>query len=198
MDQGFRRITAADAGQTDRKQGFAWQLASPQQFHGSGHSLARQQPARAWLGEALGEVTAGQDAQFARQALGRHQGPHHQQRLALGTQMIGLGAGEGFVGVHALARAISPQCAVSGWQAPTTDSAGGADNGAAGLDSGTPMPTLPILPGTTVVVNDPRSIYNGYKGFVQRISGSRAAVLFEGGNWDKLVTLPLATLLQEG
>ena len=60
------------------------------------------------------------------------------------------------------------------------------------------MTTLPILPGTTVVVvNDPRSIYNGYKGFVQRISGSRAAVLFEGGNWDKLVTLPLATLLQE-
>jgi hypothetical protein len=60
------------------------------------------------------------------------------------------------------------------------------------------MTSLPILPGTTVVVNDPRSIYNGYKGFVQRISGTRAAVLFEGGNWDKLVTLPLRTLLQEG
>ena len=60
------------------------------------------------------------------------------------------------------------------------------------------MTTPPILPGTTVVVNDPGSIYDGYKGFVQRISGSRAAVLFEGGNWDKLVTLPLRTLLQEG
>ena len=58
------------------------------------------------------------------------------------------------------------------------------------------MADLPILPGTTVVVNDPRSIYNGYRGFVQRISGTRAAVLFEGGNWDKLVTVPLTTLVQ--
>ena len=56
------------------------------------------------------------------------------------------------------------------------------------------MASQPILPGTTVVVRDPRSIYNGYRGFVQRISGRMAAVLFEGGNWDKLVTLPLATL----
>jgi hypothetical protein len=51
-----------------------------------------------------------------------------------------------------------------------------------------------ILPGTTVVVSDARSIYNGYRGFVQRISGDRAAVLFEGGNWDKLITVPLKTL----
>jgi len=58
------------------------------------------------------------------------------------------------------------------------------------------MADLPILPGSTVVVRDGRSIYNGYKGFVQRISGSRAAVLFEGGNWDKLITLPLSTLEQ--
>lgn len=56
------------------------------------------------------------------------------------------------------------------------------------------MADLPILPGSTVVVRDPRSIYNGYRGFVQRISGSRAAVLFEGGNWDKLVTMPLNLL----
>jgi hypothetical protein len=53
-----------------------------------------------------------------------------------------------------------------------------------------------ILPGTTVVVRDGRSIYNGYKGYVQRISGRMAAVLFEGGNWDKLVTVPLGTLEQ--
>jgi hypothetical protein len=58
------------------------------------------------------------------------------------------------------------------------------------------MAQLPILPGSTVIVRDSRSIYNGYTGFVQRISGTRAAVLFEGGNWDKLVTLPLATLQQ--
>ncbi len=37
-----------------------------------------------------------------------------------------------------------------------------------------------ILPGSSVRVQDPASIYNGYQGFVQRISGQRAAVLFEG------------------
>jgi hypothetical protein len=58
------------------------------------------------------------------------------------------------------------------------------------------MADLPILPGSTVVVRDDRSIYNGYRGFVQRISGQRAAVLFEGGNWDKLVTMPIKTLEQ--
>ena len=52
----------------------------------------------------------------------------------------------------------------------------------------------PILPGSTVKVNDLRSIYNGYTGFVQRISGTQAAVLFEGGNWDKLITLPIKSL----
>ena len=51
----------------------------------------------------------------------------------------------------------------------------------------------PILPGATVTVVDQRSIYNGYIGFVQRISGDHA-VLFEGGNWDKLVTLRLRDL----
>ena len=54
----------------------------------------------------------------------------------------------------------------------------------------------PILPGTTVTVKNQESIYNGYVGFVQRISGDKAAVLFEGGNWDKLLTLPLKDLAQ--
>ena len=54
--------------------------------------------------------------------------------------------------------------------------------------------SLPILPGSTVIVRDQRSIYDGYRGFVQRIADRRAAVLFEGGNWDKLITLPLSTL----
>ena len=54
----------------------------------------------------------------------------------------------------------------------------------------------PILPGTTVIVNNQASIYNGYEGFVQRISGNKAAVLFEGGNWDKLLTLPLKDLIK--
>ena len=53
----------------------------------------------------------------------------------------------------------------------------------------------PILPGSTVTVQYVRSIYNGYTGFVQRISGDRAAVLFEGGNWDKLITMPIKDLV---
>ena len=40
----------------------------------------------------------------------------------------------------------------------------------------------PILPGATVTLVDAASIYDGYTGFVQRISGDRALVLFEGGN----------------
>jgi len=55
----------------------------------------------------------------------------------------------------------------------------------------------PILPGSTVKVHDSSSIYNGYTGFVQRISGENAAVLFEGGNWDKLITIPIKDLLVE-
>ncbi|WP_269603623.1 NAD(P)H dehydrogenase subunit NdhS [Prochlorococcus marinus] len=54
----------------------------------------------------------------------------------------------------------------------------------------------PILPGAMVTVFNQDSIYNGYEGFVQRISGDKAAVLFEGGNWDKLLTLPLKDLVK--
>ena len=52
----------------------------------------------------------------------------------------------------------------------------------------------PILPGSVVIVKDQNSIYKGYKGFVQRVTRKKAAVLFEGGNWDKLITFPLNTL----
>ena len=52
----------------------------------------------------------------------------------------------------------------------------------------------PILPGSTVTVHDMSSIYHGYTGFVQRISGDKAAILFEGGNWDKLITIPIKKL----
>ena len=52
----------------------------------------------------------------------------------------------------------------------------------------------PILPGCIVVVKDQNSIYKGYKGFVQRVTKKKAAVLFEGGNWDKLITFPLNQL----
>ena len=54
----------------------------------------------------------------------------------------------------------------------------------------------PILPGSIVIVKDVNSIYRGYKGFVQRVTTKTAAVLFEGGNWDKLLTLPLKDLIK--
>ena len=56
------------------------------------------------------------------------------------------------------------------------------------------LPQKPILPGSVVVVNDNNSIYRGYKGFVQRVTKRKAAVLFEGGNWDKLITFSLTNL----
>jgi hypothetical protein len=56
------------------------------------------------------------------------------------------------------------------------------------------MSNSDVLPGSQVIVNDPTSIYQGYKGIVQRLSGKRAAVLFEGGCWDKLITLPIDVL----
>jgi len=54
--------------------------------------------------------------------------------------------------------------------------------------------TRPILPGSFVIVKDNNSIYRGYKGFVQRVTKTKAAVLFEGGNWDKLIAFRLTNL----
>ena len=56
------------------------------------------------------------------------------------------------------------------------------------------LSSKPILPGSIVVVKDVNSIYRGYKGFVQRVTKKSAAVLFEGGNWDKLITFQLTNL----
>ena len=52
----------------------------------------------------------------------------------------------------------------------------------------------PILPGSIAKVKDDHPIYKGYKGFVQRVTKKKAAVLFEGGNWDKLITFSLEHL----
>ncbi|WP_416309677.1 NAD(P)H dehydrogenase subunit NdhS [Spirulina sp. 06S082] len=51
-----------------------------------------------------------------------------------------------------------------------------------------------ILPGATVRVINSDDIYYRFEGLVQRISDGKVAVLFEGGNWDKLVTFQLAEL----
>jgi hypothetical protein len=51
-----------------------------------------------------------------------------------------------------------------------------------------------ILPGSAVRVSNLDDTYYGFQGLVQRISDGKAAVLFEGGNWDKLVTFKLSEL----
>lgn len=51
-----------------------------------------------------------------------------------------------------------------------------------------------ILPGSAVRVKNPDDTYYDFQGQVQRLTDGRAAVLFEGGNWDKLVTFRLSEL----
>ncbi len=52
-----------------------------------------------------------------------------------------------------------------------------------------------ILPGSTVIVIDTSSIYRGYEGCVQRISGDKVAVLMDGHTpWDKMITFRLSDL----
>ncbi|MEC4986078.1 MAG: NAD(P)H dehydrogenase subunit NdhS [Oscillatoria sp. PMC 1068.18] len=51
-----------------------------------------------------------------------------------------------------------------------------------------------ILPGATVTVTNPDDTYYRFEGIVQRVSDGKAAVLFEGGNWDKLITFNLSEL----
>jgi len=51
-----------------------------------------------------------------------------------------------------------------------------------------------ILPGATVKVINPDDIYYRFEGLVQRVTDGKAAVLFEGGNWDKIITFQLSEL----
>ncbi len=51
-----------------------------------------------------------------------------------------------------------------------------------------------ILPGSVVRVINPNDIYYHFEGLVQRVSDGKAGVLFEGGNWDKLITFNLSEL----
>ena len=55
-----------------------------------------------------------------------------------------------------------------------------------------------ILPGSTVVVKNQSSIYNGYEGCVQRISGDKVAVLMDHHTpWDKMITFRLSDLEEQ-
>uniref|UniRef100_A0A0F7CYV7 Chlororespiratory reduction31 n=1 Tax=Pelargonium tetragonum TaxID=122197 RepID=A0A0F7CYV7_9ROSI len=56
-------------------------------------------------------------------------------------------------------------------------------------------PELPLLmPGMIAIVKNPNNPFYMYCGIVQRITDGRAGVLFEGGNWDRLVTFRLEEL----
>ncbi|MBK4729638.1 DUF3252 domain-containing protein [Oxynema sp. CENA135] len=51
-----------------------------------------------------------------------------------------------------------------------------------------------ILPGSAVRVINPGDTYYRFQGQVQRVTDGKAAVLFEGGNWDKLISFHLSEL----
>ena len=54
------------------------------------------------------------------------------------------------------------------------------------------------LPGTTVKVIDQTSIYRGYVGCVQRISGDQVAVLMDSHTpWDKMITFRFSDLEED-
>ncbi|PIM97629.1 hypothetical protein CDL12_29898 [Handroanthus impetiginosus] len=56
-------------------------------------------------------------------------------------------------------------------------------------------PELPLLlPGMIAIVKNPKNPFYMYCGIVQRITDGKAGVLFEGGNWDRLVTFRLDEL----
>ncbi|XP_044484138.1 NAD(P)H-quinone oxidoreductase subunit S, chloroplastic isoform X2 [Mangifera indica] len=56
-------------------------------------------------------------------------------------------------------------------------------------------PELPLLmPGMFAIVKNPNHPFYMYCGIVQRITGGTAGVLFEGGNWDRLITFRLDEL----
>ena len=51
-----------------------------------------------------------------------------------------------------------------------------------------------ILPGSIVRVINPQDTYYQFEGLVQRISDGKAGVLFEVGNWDKIISFRLSEL----
>ena len=56
------------------------------------------------------------------------------------------------------------------------------------------MQTPVLLPGTTVRVTNPNDTYFQFEGQIQRVSDGKAAVIFGGGNWNKIVTFRLSEL----
>ncbi|KAK1293986.1 hypothetical protein QJS10_CPA16g01803 [Acorus calamus] len=78
---------------------------------------------------------------------------------------------------------------------PPPKKAGSAST-ATGLSMTKPKPPeLPLLmPGMVVIVKEPSNPFYMYCGIVQRVTDGKAGVLFEGGNWDKLISFRLNEL----
>ena len=56
-----------------------------------------------------------------------------------------------------------------------------------------------ILPGTTVTIDSPNSIYIGYVGFFQICTKKTASILFDNYSpWEKLVTFRISELREGG
>ena len=63
------------------------------------------------------------------------------------------------------------------------------------VDRKAKAPELPLLmPGMIAIVKNSNSPYYMLCGIVQRITDGKAGVLFEGGNWDRLITFRLNEL----
>jgi hypothetical protein len=45
-----------------------------------------------------------------------------------------------------------------------------------------------IFPGSLVRITNPADLYYGFEGQVQRVTDNRVAVIFGGGNWEKIVS----------
>uniref|UniRef100_A0A0F7GZH5 Chlororespiratory reduction31 n=1 Tax=Goodyera fumata TaxID=1390594 RepID=A0A0F7GZH5_9ASPA len=80
---------------------------------------------------------------------------------------------------------------------PPTKKSGGEGEllGALTLGSRPKPPEIPLLmPGMIVIVKNQANPFYMYSGIVQRVTDGKAGVLFEGGNWDKLLTFQLHEL----
>ncbi|XP_021757669.1 NAD(P)H-quinone oxidoreductase subunit S, chloroplastic-like [Chenopodium quinoa] len=78
---------------------------------------------------------------------------------------------------------------------PKTENKGGEDMKMALTSKKPKPPELPLLlPGMIALVKNRNNPYYMYCGIVQRITDGKAGVLFEGGNWDRLITFRLEEL----
>ncbi|CAN6318925.1 unnamed protein product [Urochloa humidicola] len=78
---------------------------------------------------------------------------------------------------------------------PKKSEAASSQPKATGFSAPPRPPELPLfLPGMVVLVKNPNNAYHMYCGIVQRVTDGKVAVLFEGGNWDRLITFNLDEL----